>query len=96
MRKYYSGKSVKLDKNILSPYRSDRKLGSMKETRGPKGRRIVGISDNGRYYLTNYGSGSIPVDKERKKALGKLYDTDDPDRYADIAKKFKAKQKAKG
>ena len=68
-----------------------------KEGLGPKGRLgIVGISDDGRYYLTNYGSGSIPVDREQKKALGKLYDTDDPDKYAAIAKKFKAKQKAKG
>jgi|TARA_X000001382_G_scaffold60419_3_gene41583 hypothetical protein len=67
-----------------------------KEGPGPKGKRILGITDDGRYYLTNYGSGITPVDKERKKALGQLYDTDDPDRYAAIAKKFKAKQKAEG
>ena len=93
MRRYYSGKSVKIDKNIPSSYRFDRKLGSMKETGGPKGRRILGISDDGRYYLTNYGSGSIPVDKEAKKKLGKLYDIVDSDKYEAVAKKFKAKRK---
>ena len=27
---------------------------------GPKGKRIVGISGDGKNYLINYGSGSIP------------------------------------
>ena len=27
---------------------------------GPKGKRIVGISGDGKHYLVNYGSGSVP------------------------------------
>ena len=35
-------------------------------------RRIVGITDNGKYYLTNYGEGSIPI-KDAPKSLVKEF-----------------------
>ena len=31
--------------------------------KGPKGKRIVGVTANGKYYLTNYGSGSVTIEK---------------------------------
>ena len=30
---------------------------------GPKGKRIVGETADGKYYLTNYGSGSVTKEK---------------------------------
>jgi|TARA_B110000908_G_C9796353_1_gene246618 hypothetical protein len=42
--------------------------------KGPKGKRIVGKTTNGKYHLTNYGSGSIPTDPKEAKKLGKAYD----------------------
>jgi hypothetical protein len=42
--------------------------------RSPKGKRIVGKTANGKYHLTNYGSGSIPTDPKAAKKLGAAYD----------------------
>jgi|TARA_R110000796_G_scaffold90498_2_gene194366 hypothetical protein len=47
--------------------------------KGPKGKRIVGKTANGKYHTTNYGSGSIPVDKEAAKKYGKAYKDYDMD-----------------
>jgi len=48
--------------------RADRVI---KKMRGVE-KRIVGITDNGKYYLTNYGDGSIPI-KDAPKSLVKEF-----------------------
>lgn len=37
-------------------------------TKSPKyGKRIVGVTQDGRYYLTNYGKGNLPIEEGNRK-----------------------------